>query len=91
VWGYEIHKGKTIASKPVFEDGGCSSEDGMVWGCYLHGLFTNENVRKAVADFLGVGYVERENGIDALARIMMDKLDIETMLRNAGLDVFFKG
>lgn len=87
VWGYEIHKGKTVASRPVFEDDGCSSEDGMVWGCYLHGLFTNRNVGKAVADFLGVDYSEPEDGIEMLARIMMEKLDIEAILKNAGLDV----
>jgi adenosylcobyric acid synthase len=87
VWGYEIHKGKTItmATRQVFEDDGCASDDGMVWGTYLHGLFTNKNVAKAVADFLDVCYSEPEDGIEALASIILKKVDVEVILRNAGL------
>jgi adenosylcobyric acid synthase len=85
VWGYEIHKGKTVASKPVFEDDGCSSDDGMVWGTYLHGLFTNVNVAKAVADYLGIRYIQSEDGVEVFAKTVMEKVDVWAILRNAGL------
>ncbi len=54
VWGYEIHKGVTRAANPIFEDDGCVSDDGMTWGTYLHGLFWNGNVQRAVEKLLGV-------------------------------------
>jgi len=79
VWGYEIHKGKTFASKPVFEDDGCASDDGMVWGTYLHGLFSNENVLRAVGDYLGVNLV-KTNWFDKFAEIVERHVDIESMI-----------
>lgn len=60
VWGYEIHKGITFSKKPVFEDDGCESEDGMCWGTYLHGLFWNSNVIRAVGKYLGVKIEHRD-------------------------------
>ena len=32
---------------------GAASEDGKVWGCYMHGLFSNENLRRAWLKELG--------------------------------------
>ena len=81
VWGYEIHKGKTFASRPVFEDDGCASDDGMVWGTYLHGLFSNENVLKAFADYLGVKIDKGEDWIDKFAEIVERSIDIDYIFR----------
>ncbi|WP_432823930.1 cobyric acid synthase [Trichloromonas sp.] len=62
VGGYEIHQGETLcgkASRPLLrltrrsgaaadlEDGAVSA-DGRVWGTYLHGLFDDELVRRAL-------------------------------------------
>lgn len=56
--GYEIHMGRTDSKSPWLEitersgqsvripDGG-TSEDGKIWGCYVHGLFANKNLRQA--------------------------------------------
>jgi adenosylcobyric acid synthase len=53
--GYEIHTGRTTGTRPWLEvqrrDGGlvhdgAASEDGRIWGCYLHGLFANPALRR---------------------------------------------
>jgi len=62
--GYEIHMGRTKSKSPWLEINersgetvrvldGASSEDGKVWGCYVHGLFANENLRRAWLRSLG--------------------------------------
>jgi len=50
--GYEIHMGKTESPDPVFGDDGCIDGSGLVIGTYLHGLFENENVRRALVTHL---------------------------------------
>ena len=62
--GYEIHMGQTESSRPVMQvfsregatvsspDGSCS-QDGRVFGTYLHGLFDNDNFRRAWLQDLG--------------------------------------
>ena len=58
VSGYEIHMGRTQGLSPFLEiterngqsvqaPDGAASADGKVWGCYIHGLFANENLRRA--------------------------------------------
>lgn len=57
VEGYEIHMGRTSGGRPWLErsrpgdeqalvSDGAISEDGRVWGCYLHGLFGNDDFRR---------------------------------------------
>ena len=64
VSGYEIHMGATEGSRPwlkiidrnnepVDVPDGAISASGRVWGCYLHGLFANENLRHAWLKSLG--------------------------------------
>jgi len=62
--GYEIHMGRSQGGSPWMEiidrnssstslmDGGISA-DGLLWGCYLHGLFQNTNLRQAWLSSLG--------------------------------------
>jgi adenosylcobyric acid synthase len=64
VHGYEIHMGRTQGNhawleitgrsgQRVSEPDGSVSHDGRVWGCYLHGLFQNQAVRRAWLTSLG--------------------------------------
>lgn len=64
VEGYEIHMGRTegddnwlqITSRneeAVQVGDGAMSPDGRIWGCYIHGLFGNETLRRAWLTSLG--------------------------------------
>jgi adenosylcobyric acid synthase len=62
--GYEIHMGQTASPQPWLQittrggqavqcDDGAVRADGKVWGCYIHGLFTNAALRRAWLADLG--------------------------------------
>jgi adenosylcobyric acid synthase len=102
VAGYEIHIGSTngpgTATPMFYLDGvaeGAFSEDGRVFGCYVHGLFTSDSYR---ARFLsawrgddGIGgecrsYERRiDETLDELADEMERQLDIDAVARTAGV------
>ena len=56
VSGYEIHMGETCADSMMkaFEQGGAVSDDGLVFGTYLHGLFLNRSAADALLGYLHV-------------------------------------
>jgi adenosylcobyric acid synthase len=62
--GYEIHMGKTASispwleilqrsGEPAREMDGSVSADGRIWGCYVHGIFSNTTFRHAWLKSLG--------------------------------------
>lgn len=64
VHGYEIHMGRTVSPQPwlriearsgqeVDEGDGAISKDGRIWGCYVHGLFANQDFRRTWLKSLG--------------------------------------
>jgi adenosylcobyric acid synthase len=79
VWGYEIHKGITESSRPIFENDGCVSEDGMCWGTYLHGLFWNSNVTEALGNYLGVKIEREDDWVEVIAREVERRLKLEVV------------
>ena len=54
VCGYEIHMGKTESGRDreALEGDGRVSDDGLVFGTYLHGLFLNPSAANALLSFL---------------------------------------
>ena len=96
--GYEIHVGRTYTASPWLEitrrsgqlvsvRDGAASDDGRIWGCYLHGLFENERVRHAWLSTLGwqtdgqrISAPDRyEVAFDRLADAVEDALDGEKL------------
>jgi adenosylcobyric acid synthase len=99
--GYEIHMGRTTPPQPWLEirhegQGGAGrpdgawANDGRIWGCYLHGLFANETLRRAWLRSLGYqGSDERGPSLDAaldrLAIEVEQALDMRRLLEIAGM------
>ena len=100
--GYEIHMGQNDGSsawleitarngQPVTVPDGAASVDGRVWGCYLHGLFQNESLRRAWLTDLGWagpatnGAAAPLSAFDRLADIVEAAVDmpyLESLLTN---------
>ncbi|MDD1695596.1 MAG: cobyric acid synthase [Methanoregula sp.] len=59
VTGYEIHMGKTESgrNREAFKGDGRVSDDGLVFGTYLHGLFLNPSAANALLSYL---YAKKE-------------------------------
>jgi adenosylcobyric acid synthase len=96
--GYEIHVGRTSTTRPWLEIAqrsgqrvslrdGAASDDGRVWGCYLHGLFENDRLRHAWLATLGwraggaqVSAGDRyEAAFERLADAVEDALDVRSL------------
>ena len=98
VRGYEIHVGETAGpglKRPMLRlaggRDGCVSADGLVAGCYLHGLFTSDPFRREYLARLGAepGGLAYEHNIettlDALADHLARSLDLSALLAAARL------
>jgi adenosylcobyric acid synthase len=94
--GYEMHLGQTSGpglERPMLRlegrPDGCVSADGVVAGCYLHGLFASDPFRRAFVAGLGAepGALAYEHQIDttleALADHLEDCLDLSALLAAA--------
>ena len=95
VTGYEIHVGKTLGTaleNPLIllDDGrldGVLSNDGQVFGSYLHGIFENPDACRAILAWAGLSDIKipdyhqiREKGIERIADAMEEHLNIESVL-----------
>ena len=87
VTGYEIHMGKTEGGEPAFGDDGSVSENGIVIGTYLHGLFENDNFRNSFLSYLynkkGLIYEHKiqDDGIEELAAIIRSHVNMDSIYR----------
>lgn len=110
VSGYEIHMGETDSRKNISpfariikrNNKGVEVADGFmlnekVWGTYIHGIFDNDNFRKAFLDRLRsklglsagplVKYRELAGAaLDELASRVEEAIDIEKIFEIAGID-----
>ena len=97
VRGYEMHLGVSEGAdlaRPFLEiDGhsdGAVSKSGQVAGCYLHGLFAEDDFRRSYLESLGKGTVgsvsyeaEVEAALEELAAHLEKHLDTDALLRIA--------
>ena len=98
VHGYEIHAGETQGSDAWLDissrnglsvqvPDGAASAGGRVWGCYLHGIFANDNVRQAWLRSLDWQDAEHaasqddlvDRSIELLADVVEEALDMERL------------
>ena len=97
VMGYEMHLGETEGpdrARPYLEteaggEGACSP-DGLVAGCYLHGLFAADDFRRTFLAELGMKRPQRlayetavERTLDELADHLERALDLDLILQIA--------
>ena len=92
--GYEIHVGQTTGKdcgRPMFDIGGradgASSADGLIEGSYVHGVFTEDEFRRAwlqragAAGRTGLDYgAAVESALDAWADGVEQALDVDALL-----------
>ncbi len=87
VKGYEIHMGETTGGVPAFGDDGSVSDNGLVIGTYLHGLFENENIQNSFLGYLyrrrGLTYtdVKLGDGIEELAKFVEAHVNMDLIYR----------
>lgn len=87
ITGYEIHMGETEGEEPAFGDDGSVSENGIVIGTYLHGLFENDNFRNSFLAYLyekkGLTYKNKihRDGIEELAGFIGSHVNMDSIYR----------
>ncbi|GHB36065.1 cobyric acid synthase [Pseudovibrio japonicus] len=91
VTGYEIHVGRTTGAdceRPFVDLGdhvdGAISKDGLISGCYMHGIFGSDAFRAAFLKGFGavsqLSYEHRvEQALDALADHLETHLDLDAL------------
>jgi adenosylcobyric acid synthase len=90
VSGYEIHMGVTesVRDHEALEGDGRVSDDGLVFGTYLHGLFLNPAAADALLSYLfakkGLPYkpipAGKEDPYDALADLYEEYVDMDAIV-----------
>jgi adenosylcobyric acid synthase len=89
VTGYEIHMGITESgmNREALEGDGRVSDDGLVFGTYLHGLFLNPSAANALLSYLfekkGLPFTpvpaEETDPYDVLADLFEEHVDMDAI------------
>lgn len=97
--GYEIHLGQSVAQQtwltltrrsqqPVVVQDGAVDATGRIWGCYLHGLFANQALRRRWLAALGWqptpphvmnGINDLQHALDTLASQVEASIDMQRL------------
>lgn len=95
--GYEIHMGRSLGGTPwllvphggqdeAVTPQGNATPDGRCWGCYLHGIFSNETFRRTWLASLGWRQLPTdsttsavEESLDRLADAVLCALDMDVL------------
>ncbi len=99
VTGYEIHAGVTTGSgleKPLIqldqEVDGVMSDDGQIFGTYLHGVFEQPDACTAILKWAGLQeasridyHLLREDGINRMADAIEESLDMRQIFELCGV------
>lgn len=89
VEGYEIHMGQSRRGdcREAFDGDGGVSDDGLVFGTYLHGIFTRPATAAALLSYLAERKGVEADGMDTfrdpyddLAALLEEHLDMETIV-----------
>lgn len=92
VEGYEIHMGESRlgSCRAAFDGDGAVSDDGLVFGTYLHGIFTHPSAAAGLLSYLATkkGLDLRDEDIvqnpyDELAKLLERHLDMEKIVELA--------
>ncbi|MWC30612.1 cobyric acid synthase [Paenibacillus sp. MMS18-CY102] len=105
VSGYEIHMGQTVQLEPVYSlftlgnrEDGAISQDGRIWGTYVHGIFHEDAFRRQWLDTVrtakGIEPIRsilpfstrQDEAFDRLASHVRDHLNIEKLYEIIGLE-----
>jgi adenosylcobyric acid synthase len=89
VTGYEIHMGTTepgTSCREALEGDGLASDDGLVFGTYMHGLFQNPAAVNALLSYLhekkGLAFspvAAAEDPYEALADVFEEHVDMDAV------------
>jgi adenosylcobyric acid synthase len=113
VSGYEIHMGRTNlleGTLPIFKifersgkkmelEEGAISEDGRIWGTYIHGIFDNNSLRRRLINYLrekkGLNPINtdisssitdyKDGEYKKLAKLVRDNLDMKKIYNIIGI------
>ena len=90
VTGYEIHMGVTDSgsNREAFEGDGRVTDDGLVFGTYMHGLFLNPSAANALLSYLyakkGIPFTpipeDKTDPYDALADLFEEYVDMDAIV-----------
>ena len=94
VEGFSVYSGTVSSKAAVFGSDGACSDDGMIIGTSIHGLFDNKDLRVGLMKYLsekkGIPYAEEsdftmQDGFEELAQVFEKNVDVDAIFKIACL------